>query len=97
MVDTDKASVAEGVNSFFEKAADYLKLDGGIRELLRRPWRELTVALPVRMDDGTIRVFSGYRVQHNGARGPYKGATVLKVKRNGRRLSESGRTRGSDA
>ena len=73
MVDIDKASVAEGVNSFFEKAADYLKLDGGIRELLRRPWRELTVALPVRMDDGTIRVFSGYRVQHNGARGPYKG------------------------
>ena len=41
--------------------------------MLRRPWRELAVQVPVRMDDGRIEVFSGYRVQHNGARGPYKG------------------------
>lgn len=39
--------------------------------MLRNPWRELQV--PVRMDDGRIEVFSGYRVQHNVARGPYKG------------------------
>ena len=41
--------------------------------MLRQPWRELRVQVPVRMDDGHIEVFTGYRVQHNGARGPYKG------------------------
>jgi glutamate dehydrogenase (NAD(P)+) len=61
------------VNQFFDRAADRLGLPDGERELLRRPWRELAVSVPVRMDDGTIRVFSGYRIQHNGARGPYKG------------------------
>ena len=63
----------EEVNYFFDRAADRLGLDEGMRELLRRPWRELTVSVPVRMDDGSIKVFTGYRVQHNGARGPYKG------------------------
>ncbi|MDA1347448.1 MAG: glutamate dehydrogenase [Chloroflexi bacterium] len=67
------ASTYEAVNIFFDRAADRLKLDDGERELLRRPWRELQVAVPVRMDDGRIEVFTGYRVQHNGARGPYKG------------------------
>jgi glutamate dehydrogenase (NAD(P)+) len=41
--------------------------------MLRQPWRELRVQVPVRMDDGRLEVFTGYRVQHNGARGPYKG------------------------
>ena len=68
-----KLSPLEEVNLFLDQAFDRLKLDDGIRELLRRPWRELTVALPVTMDDGRIEVFSGYRVQHNGVRGPYKG------------------------
>ena len=63
----------EGVNQFVEKASDYLNLDGGIREILLSPWRELTVQLPVRMDNGEVKVFTGYRIQHNGARGPYKG------------------------
>ncbi len=63
----------EQVNLFFDKAAGRLKLSDGIRDMLRRPWRELQVQVPVRMDDGRIKVFSGYRVQHNGARGPYKG------------------------
>tara|TARA_B100000315_G_scaffold174382_1_gene162792 strand:- start:21 stop:1253 length:1233 start_codon:yes stop_codon:yes gene_type:complete len=63
----------EQVNLFFDKAAERLNLAGGIRDMLRRPWRELQVQVPVRMDDGRIEVFSGYRVQHNGARGPYKG------------------------
>ena len=60
-------------NVFFDRAADRLNLRDGIRDLLRRPWRELTVSVPIRMDDGHIKVFTGYRIQHNGARGPYKG------------------------
>ena len=66
-------SVFDEVNVFFDRAADRLGLDDGMRELLRHPWRELKVAVPVRMDDGTIKTFTGYRIQHNGARGPYKG------------------------
>ena len=46
---------------------------GGMRELLGHCWRELTVSIPVKMDNGDIKVFTGYRIQHNGARGPYKG------------------------
>ena len=63
------------VNLFFDRAADRLRLDDGMRDLLRKPWRELTVSVPVRMDDGTLRVLDGYRIQHNAARGPYKGGT----------------------
>ena len=50
-----------------------LNLDPGLTEILATPKRELTVHFPVRMDDGTTRVFTGYRVQHNEARGPVKG------------------------
>src|SRR3954471_7476072 len=57
----------------FNVAADYLHLDGGIRALLGDCARELTVRFPVRMDDGTVRVFTGYRVQHSLLRGPAKG------------------------
>ena len=57
----------------FESAADVLKLPQDQREVLTHMKRQLIVALPVRMDDGTIRVFDGYRVQHNIARGPAKG------------------------
>ncbi|MDP2935022.1 MAG: Glu/Leu/Phe/Val dehydrogenase [Dehalococcoidia bacterium] len=53
--------------------ADRLNLDPGLREVLRTPKRELIVHFPVRMDDGRIRIFEGYRVQHNIARGPAKG------------------------
>ncbi len=63
----------EQVNLFLDRAAERLNLSGGLRDMLRRPWRELQVQVPIRMDDGRIKVFSGYRVQHNGARGPYKG------------------------
>lgn len=63
----------EDVNAFFEKAVKRLRLPKGAAELMRHPWRELRVSLPVRMDDGSLRVFSGYRIQYNGARGPYKG------------------------
>lgn len=57
----------------FDKAAEMLDLPQGIREVLRVSARELTVNFPVKMDDGTTRVFTGYRVQHNLGRGPAKG------------------------
>ncbi|MFQ5462681.1 MAG: Glu/Leu/Phe/Val dehydrogenase [Phycisphaerae bacterium] len=50
-----------------------MHLEEEISTLLRSPYRELIVQIPVRMDDGTLRLFHGYRVQHNGVRGPYKG------------------------
>jgi glutamate dehydrogenase (NAD(P)+) len=62
-------SMAKG----FDTAADHLGLDEGIREVLRRPDREMTIAIPVQMDNGTLQVFTGYRVQHNFSRGPCKG------------------------
>jgi len=54
-------------------AGRYLKLEPGVRDLLRQPKRIVTVSLPVKMDDGSTRVFTGYRVQYNDARGPFKG------------------------
>ena len=59
--------------SQFDKAADLLDLDEGTRELLRNPIREFHFLIPVKMDDGKIKVFKGYRIQHNDARGPAKG------------------------
>ncbi len=56
-----------------ETAAHYLNLDRSMVEVLKHPRRELTVNFPVKMDDGSIRVFTGYRVHHNPARGPAKG------------------------
>jgi glutamate dehydrogenase len=57
----------------FDRVADILDLDQSTRELLRVPQREYHVSIPVRMDDGNVKVFRGYRVQHNDARGPSKG------------------------
>ncbi len=57
----------------YERAAAVLNLDPGIDRILRQPEREITVALPVEMDDGRIEVFTGYRVVHNTLRGPGKG------------------------
>ncbi|HEY3522138.1 MAG TPA: Glu/Leu/Phe/Val dehydrogenase dimerization domain-containing protein, partial [Candidatus Limnocylindrales bacterium] len=57
----------------FDLAADRLNLDPGLRGVLREPRRELTVHFPVKMDDGSVQVFTGYRVQHNLGRGPAKG------------------------
>jgi glutamate dehydrogenase (NAD(P)+) len=57
----------------FDLAAERLHLDEGMRRVLREPRRELTVHFPVHMDDGSVRVFAGYRVQHNLGRGPAKG------------------------
>ena len=54
-------------------AGEYLKLEPGVRDMLRQPKRIVTVSLPVKMDDGRTNVFTGYRVQYNDARGPFKG------------------------
>ena len=57
----------------FEAAADLLELNADIRNMIRAPERALSVTVPVRMDDGHIQCFEGYRVQHNTSRGPAKG------------------------
>ncbi len=73
------SGAAEDLNPFhfarlqFERAADHLGLDPGTREVLGNPKRQLIVSIPVKMDDGSIRRFQGYRVQHSIARGPSKG------------------------
>ena len=59
--------------TYFEQAAERLKLDDGERAILSTPKRQLTVSIPVRMDDKSYRVFTGHRVVHNMARGPAKG------------------------
>ncbi|MFW5714114.1 MAG: Glu/Leu/Phe/Val family dehydrogenase [Brevefilum sp.] len=71
--------MAETTNAFamaqqqFDHVADLLGLEHGVREILRWPMREYHLRIPIRMDDGSTRVFTGYRVQHNDARGPNKG------------------------
>lgn len=57
----------------FDRAADLLELDQATRDFLRNPMREFHFSIPIRMDDGRIKVFRGFRVQHNDARGPAKG------------------------
>ena len=57
----------------FDEAAEKLKLDDGMRKILQSPAREITVHIPVALDDGRLEVFTGYRVQHSIARGPAKG------------------------
>ena len=72
-VPTAEMTAFESVNWFFDRAAHQVGLDDDLYEMLRIPWREIRAQVPVRMDDGNVRVFIGSRVQHNGARGPYKG------------------------
>jgi glutamate dehydrogenase (NAD(P)+) len=57
----------------FDRAAEYLKLEDSMRDVLRHAKRQLIVSIPVKMDSGHVEVFEGYRVQHNIARGPSKG------------------------
>jgi glutamate dehydrogenase len=70
---------SKGFNPFemaqkqFDTVADLLELDQPTRDLLRQPLREYHFSVPVRMDDGSVRVFRGFRCQHNDARGPCKG------------------------
>lgn len=63
----------ENVNMQFDLSADRLNLDFNYRELLKRPYRELAVSITIKDRNGDLRSFSGYRIQHNNARGPFKG------------------------
>jgi len=69
----DALSAYEMVNCYFDQAADVLDLPDVERTILKRPFRELSVELPVKMDSGQWRVFHGYRTQHDNTRGPCKG------------------------
>ena len=66
-------SLFETVQAQLDEVAGILHLEPGIHAILRQPMRELQVCIPVRMDDGQTKVFTGFRVQHNNARGPFKG------------------------
>jgi len=57
----------------FDKAANHLNLPSWVREVLKTPQRNVSIDFPVKMDDGSVKIFTGYRVQHNNNRGPYKG------------------------
>jgi glutamate dehydrogenase/leucine dehydrogenase len=73
------ATITEDLNPFriamqqFDTAAEKLKLEAGMRAVLRSPRRALSLHLPIKMDDGAVKVFEGFRVQHNNSRGPCKG------------------------
>ncbi|MGH9132732.1 MAG: Glu/Leu/Phe/Val family dehydrogenase [Ilumatobacteraceae bacterium] len=68
-----EVSNLEIVRHYFDIAADRMELSEDLRVVFWTPYREVTVQIPVRLADGKTHVFSGYRIQHNGARGPYKG------------------------
>ncbi len=76
------ASVFKNALSQLDKAAKYLELDKDILEILRNPQRILQASLPVKMDDGSVKVFTAFRVQHNDARGPFKGGIRFHPKTN---------------
>src|SRR5918998_4882639 len=66
-------SAVEAVNAYFDEAAAVVDLDAEMYSVLKTSYREVAVQVPVRLDSGDLTVVRGYRVQHNGARGPYKG------------------------
>jgi glutamate dehydrogenase (NAD(P)+) len=68
-----EANPFAAVNYYFDLGATAAGIENDYRVLLKLPYREMRVEVPVRMDDGRLEVLIGYRVQHNGARGPYKG------------------------
>jgi glutamate dehydrogenase (NAD(P)+) len=68
-----EVSNLEIVRYYFDRAVERLELADDIRTVFWTPYREVTVQIPVKLSDGRVHTFSGYRIQHNGARGPYKG------------------------
>lgn len=72
-------SVNSGINPFevaltqLDEVSNMIGLDKGLHQFLAQPKRVLTISIPVKMDDGTIKVFTGFRSQHNDALGPFKG------------------------
>ena len=69
----EKTSLYDNVSRQFNKAADLMELDPSIRKILGSTMNEVVVHFPVKMDDGKLEIFTGYRVQHNNAQGPFKG------------------------
>ena len=69
----DSYNPYESAQKQFDHVADLIGLDQPIRDLLRQPSREFHFTIPVKMDDNTTKIFNGYRIQHNDARGPAKG------------------------
>lgn len=69
----DKPSLYKNVTKQVDKAAELMGLDADIREILSKPTNEIIVHFPVKLQDGSVRMFDGYRIQHNSALGPYKG------------------------
>ncbi len=69
----EKTNVYENVVKQFNKAADLMNLDSEIRKILAQTENEIIVHFPVKMDDGRLQMFAGYRVQHNNVLGPFKG------------------------
>ena len=61
----------------FDMAAEFLKLDPGLRQILRTPKRVLEVSIPTKMDNGQVKVLTGFRVQHNFRAGPARAASVF--------------------
>src|SRR3989338_7918368 len=68
-----KINPFEAVNARVRRAAEALGVNANYQRLLTTCWREVKVSLPILDDRGELRVFEGYRVHHNGVRGPYKG------------------------
>jgi glutamate dehydrogenase (NAD(P)+) len=71
-MDKEKTAISVALEQL-KVAAEKLQLDTGLFEILKEPKRSIAVALPIKMDDGTVRVFKGCRVQHSDIRGPFKG------------------------
>jgi glutamate dehydrogenase (NAD(P)+) len=72
-MDKKPVSLFEMAQAQLDEAASILNLDPGIHAMLREPMKEFHVSIPVRMDNGQTKVFKGFRVQYNNARGPCKG------------------------
>src|ERR1700723_3584879 len=70
-------SFSASVNQYVDRAASLLELEDNVRILLAEPYRQVDVQVPIHGDDGSVLSFRGYRVQHNGARGPFKGGLRL--------------------
>lgn len=73
LAEAPKMGAYEIATGNFNRAADLMDLSDEWRTLIRTPFREMKVEVPLHREDGTMTVFSGYRIQHNGARGPFKG------------------------
>src|SRR6185369_12146955 len=83
----------ENAERQFEEAATRLRLDAGVKDMLKKPRRATIQWLPVMMDDGTIRMFEGFRVQHNIARGPAKGGIRFRGGKGGIKVDPRGLSR----